>query len=161
MLHFDEIRSFTSDEIARVDAELSRVQSVIAQKQSDLSGIKYNPLNYLIETQRDAMTRMENGIKQDQLVLDQLTSSKDEVLGSNDTDKLSRWFDLSAVVGDAGDLAIWRQQKEFASTSATVSTVAKETAKDITTPFGIDWKWIVGGLAVLWLGSKVLFRRKS
>ncbi len=155
---FGDIRAFTPEEVARTQAEIDRVQSVISQKESDLSSSKWNPLNYVLETQRDAITRMENTVTQDQHVLDQMISTRDDVINSGDIDRLSAWFDLASVVGDASDLATWREQVQFSRTSATVGTVVSETAEQaaaaVKSPFGIPWWLWVGGAGVLWLSLR-------
>jgi hypothetical protein len=147
---FGEIRALTPDEIRRMQSEIARVQTTIAQKESDLSSIRWNPLNYILETQRDKMAQMENAIVQDQHALDQLRASRDEVIESGDTERLAAWFDLAAAVGSPADLRVWREAVGFAKTGELAATVAKETGKDIVSPFGVPWWAWAGGLGVLW-----------
>ncbi len=155
---FGDIRAFTPNEVARMQTEINRVQSVIAMEQSDLSSSKWNPLNYVLGTQRDAITRMENTITQNQHVLNQLIATRYSTIESGDTDKLDEWFNLAAIVGDAADLAIWRQQVGFSKTSETVGTVAAETGEDVAaaakSPFGIPWWVYVGGAGLAWLALR-------
>ncbi len=145
-----EIRAFTADEIARVQSEINRVAAVISGKQDELSSLKLNPLNWALGTQRDAMTRMENSITQDQHVLAQLQDSRDATIESGDTDKLRSWFALAAVVGDQGDMSAWNEQVKYASAGNMISTVAHDTALQVKTPFGIPWwAWGLGALGLL------------
>lgn len=148
---FREIRAFTPFEISRMVNEIARVESVIAAKESDLSASRWNPLNYVLGTQRDAMARMENSITQDKHALDQLKLTRDEVIESGDTDRLAAWFNLARTI-ERGDA--WREQVRFSQTAETVTVVAKETAADIKSPFGIPWWVYVGGAGVLLLALR-------
>lgn len=152
MFTFGEIRAFTSTEIQRMQAELARIDSLIAARSSDLASMKYNPLNYVLETQRDAMNRLENSLDQIVRIREQLEDTMGPTIDSGDTAKLQSWLALSAVIGDASDTANWRTQLQYSSTAETAANVASDTATDLKNKVGLPLGIValaIGGLFLL------------
>lgn len=144
-----KVRPATDSEIAQVDAEIDRVRLVIARKERDLSSLKWNPLNYALETQRDAMKRLENAVAQDKRILSQLENLR--VQAFENAGYVTNALQLAKVVGSSSDMAIWEQGVQYSRASATAGTVARDTAKDIGKglSFGLPLVAAVGGAGFL------------
>jgi len=158
MFSFGEIRAFTPPEVARMKSEIERVKLTIAKKEMDLIGVTTNPLNYILETQRDAMRRLESGVAQDKRILDQLQATLYSTIESGDTQKLANWITLAATVGSASDLAVWRGQVDYSRTAQTATVVAADTAKDVK-KLGFGFGGLVAVAAGLFLAIKLTERR--
>lgn len=157
MFTFGEIRAFTPQEVLRMKNEIARIDSIIAQRDAEIRSVVWNPLNYVLETQRYAMQRAEAQVAQVKKIREQLQSSLYSTIESGDTDKLSRWFSLAATIGSKSDSDVWRTNVGFSQTSEVVAAVTTETAKDVAT--GVK-KVASAGLPLVALGIGLVLALK-
>jgi hypothetical protein len=147
---FGEIRAFTGEEVAWMQATMAQVDTRVEKESNDVAWATANPLNWVLGTQRDAMTRAQNLFHKDKSDADQLRASMDDVIESGDTDKYDRWMALAATVTDSSAVSTFDTQIKYSSTAQTAGNVAAATIHDITTPSGWPWYvWAAGALGVL------------
>lgn len=158
-----EIRAFTSEEIAWMKGSLRMAEARYYQNLATYNDIAGNPLNLVLETQRDALRRAKALVDKDGRNLQQLRSSMSSVIESGDTARLRAWFDLSNTIIDPNAVRIFHEQIDFARTTQTGKNVGAQTAKDLADPS--KWPaWIrpvlfVGGALVALEVFKVFGRR--
>lgn len=141
---------FGPEELAWMQATLAEIAAVNEEHRSQYNRAKYNPLNYVLETQRDAMTRLGNLLDKDERIERQLRDSQERVIYSMDPVQYQKWMDLAAVVTDSGSRRIFAEQASYSSLADTVIAVARDSADDLTSPGKWPWYvWAIGGLAAL------------
>jgi hypothetical protein len=151
MRRYGEIRPFTAEEFAWMNGTIDSVNDVITSRRLQLLLARANPANYLLETNRDAMNRLENLVTKDMTDRDQLLATRERVITSMDTDELDKWFALAATINDSTAGRVFAEQAQYSSTAETVRHVAADTLHDLTTPSSWPWWiWAVGGVGVLW-----------
>lgn len=153
------IREFTTDEKVAMTNVITQIDNVIAQMESDYSSTNLNPLNHLLETQRNALTRSQNLINQTKILRTSLNDSIQSVIDSLDTDRYNSWMDSAAAALDTSQFKI---QIGYSSTLQMAQTVGGQTVKDIEAKLPL----VAGTTAVVLLAIAglyvfILFGRKA
>jgi len=145
---------FTGNEKQIMDDALSNVASTILKHEAAYALTRVIPINYVLETQRDAMTRAGDLLTADRHTEAQLKATYDDVYASGDPAKLKSWLALADTVTDAGAASVYWQQIGNGNAVVTAYEVAKDTAKQIGDPFA--WPWWLWGIAGV--GALILLR---
>jgi hypothetical protein len=141
---------FGAEDLAWMQGTLNQIDQVNAAHRSTYNAARYNPLNYTLETQRDAMNRLGMLLDQDEKIARQLRDTQESVIFSMDPAKYASWMQLAGTVTSSGSRRIFNEQLNYASLAETVQQVGGETISDITSPSKYPWwVWAIGGLVTL------------
>ncbi len=141
---------FSAEDLSWMQGTLAEIVAVNAEHRAKYNVARYNPVNYVLETQRDAMARLGAMLDQDERIERQLRDTQERVIFSMDPEQYRRWMALAATVTGSQSRQIFEEQLSYSSMADTVIAVAGDTARDLTTPRKWPWwVWAVGGLVTL------------